>query len=129
MPSPTRRFLLTSALVALSGAAAAQPYGGPPPGGPPPGGPPPGGPPPYGRPPYGGPPRGYEPIPDLRVERVPPPPGPQYIWRPGHWVWNGRGYVWVSGAYLRRQPYWHEWVPGGWVMRHGTWVWVAPHWR
>lgn len=118
MRCPTRRHLLTSVLVALSGAAAAQPYGGPPPGGPPLGGPPP-----------GGPPRGYEPIPELRPEQVPPPPRGPYIWRPGHWVWNGRGYVWVAGTYVRRDPHWHDWAPGAWVLRRGVWVWVPPHWR
>jgi hypothetical protein len=72
---------------------------------------------------------GYPPIPPPRPEPVPPPPGATYIWRPGHWVWNGATYVWAPGRYVVRQPHWHEYVPGGWVMRHGQWVWVEPHWR
>jgi hypothetical protein len=103
MRAPTRRLLLTSALTALAGAAVAQPYGGPP--------------------------RAYAPVPELRVEPMPPPPGSRYIWRPGHWVWTGSAYVWAPGVYLRREPYWHEWVHGGWVLRRGVWVWVPPHWR
>lgn len=36
------------------------------------------------------------------VETVPPPPGVYYVWRPGHWVWNGFRYVWRRGHYVAR---------------------------
>ena len=29
------------------------------------------------------------------------PPG-AYVWRPGHWRWNGFRYVWVRGHYVVR---------------------------
>jgi hypothetical protein len=75
------------------------------------------------------PPLPYPPVPALRAEPVPPPPGASYIWRPGYWHWNGSGYVWVGGRYVIRQPAWHEWIPAGWAWRGGAWAWVPGHWR
>lgn len=71
----------------------------------------------------------YAPIPPLQQEVVPPPPGTRYVWRPGHWHWNGVQYVWVRGQYVIRQVGWGEWVPGHWAMRPGGYVWVPAHWR
>ena len=31
----------------------------------------------------------YPPPPPLYQEVVPAPPGPRWIWQPGHWQWNG----------------------------------------
>jgi hypothetical protein len=63
------------------------------------------------------------------VERRPPPPGPGYAWRAGHWQWNGNRYVWVRG-YYGRPPYAHaSWIPGHWVHRpDGRWVFREGHW-
>jgi hypothetical protein len=98
MPVPTRRLLLTSLFVALSGAAAAQPS--------------------------------YPPIPPpKRIEPAMPPTRGNYVWQPGHWSWTGYRYVWVGGAYVKRQPGWNTWVPGRWVLRGDHWVWIRPHWR
>ena len=36
------------------------------------------------------------------VEPVPPPPAAFYVWRPGHWRWNGFRYVWIRGHYVPR---------------------------
>jgi len=72
---------------------------------------------------------GYPPMPPPRMEPMPPPPGGAYIWRPGHWAWNGRQYVWISGRYVPRQSSYHQWVEGRWVMRGGRWEWIPPHWR
>ena len=46
------------------------------------------------------PPTGPTPAP--LVERVPPPPPGYYVWRPGHWRWNGRRYIWAPGHYVPR---------------------------
>ncbi len=35
----------------------------------------------------------YPPIPPLRYEAIPPAPGPGYVWRPGYWHWDNRGYI------------------------------------
>ncbi len=70
----------------------------------------------------------YTPIPPLREEVVPPPPGARYMWAPGHWRWDGVQYVWVGGEYVLRHRGWHHWVQGAWVLRRGAWVWVPGHW-
>jgi hypothetical protein len=100
MPIPRRGLagLLTGlAATAIPGLAAAQPY----------------------RP---GPP------PPLRLEPPPGrPPGPRRVWEPGHWVWTGRGYDWVSGHWVRaRRGTWHH---GDWEDRRRGPVWVPGGWR
>ena len=72
-------------------------------------------------------PRPYAEIPPLREEFVPPPPGPNMYWQPGHWFWNGRAYVWNRGFYVRHTRQ-RRWIHGEWVMRRGAWVWVPAHW-
>ena len=42
------------------------------------------------------------PVPAPIVEAVPPPPAAAYVWRPGHWRWNGFRYVWIRGHYVIR---------------------------
>jgi hypothetical protein len=90
------------ATIAFTGTAAAQPY-----------------------PPY---PHGWYAPPPPRHEFIPVAPGGAYIWRPGHWVWSGHGYDWVSGAYLIRQPAWHHWIDGHWAPVYGRWTWIPGHW-
>ncbi|WP_297372424.1 hypothetical protein [Acidocella sp.] len=63
--------------------------------------------------------------PPLRPEYVPPSPSVAYIWRPGHWAWNGARYHWVRGHYVRRHPGWHVWVQGHWSPAG---IWVPAHW-
>lgn len=48
------------------------------------------------------PPRPAGPPPAAVVENVPPPPPGYYVWRPGHWRWNGYRYVWARGHYVVR---------------------------
>lgn len=45
---------------------------------------------------------GPPPPPAPIVEAVPPPPAAFYVWRPGHWRWNGFRYVWIRGHYVAR---------------------------
>jgi hypothetical protein len=69
--------------------------------------------------------------------QVPPPPPraepapvlrPGQVWVPGHWRWDGRQHVWVSGQYsARRSGYIYSparWVQvgGRWEYRQGNWV-------
>ena len=71
------------------------------------------------------------PPPPPRYEVVPPPARPAEIvqWRPGHWHWDGRAYVWVPGEYIERPRPAAIWVPGHWDERGGRWVWVEGRWR
>ncbi len=76
------------------------------------------------------PPPAYAPIPPPRYERMPPPPpGARVVWEPGHWHWNGRGYVWYGGHYVNVRPQYHHYEPGRWVDRGGRWVWMPAHWE
>ena len=67
--------------------------------------------------------------PPVRVETAPPPPSRYHVWDPGHWRWDGRGYVWVPGHYIHNPHHYANWIPGHWVERHGGWYWVEGHWR
>ncbi len=102
MRSPWLSIILILNLTGISAAEIAQAQGGPPP---------------------------YQAIPPLRAESAPPPAQDGYIWRPGHWMWNGAQYRWIRGAYVVRRPHMHQWVHGTWAMQGNTWIWVAPHWQ
>ena len=67
-----------------------------------------------------------EPPPPLREEKKPEPPGPNYVWKPGHWspvkgewTWIPGEYavpptsisVWIDGTY---DPKAQRWSPGYW---------------
>jgi WXXGXW repeat (2 copies) len=69
--------------------------------------------------------------PPPRVEVVPPPPRPVETveWRPGHWHWDGRAYVWIPGGYVERPHRAARWEPGHWVERPRGWVWLPGGWR
>jgi hypothetical protein len=62
------------------------------------------------------------------VERVPVAPGPGYVWRGGHWRWNGRRYVWAPGFYARRPYARAAWIRGHWVQTGHGWVYREGHW-
>lgn len=67
-----------------------------------------------------------------RYEVIPPPPRHRRdiaVWSPGHWHWNGRGWVWISGRYVDRPRREAIWVPGHWEARGPQWVWIQPHWQ
>ncbi len=57
-----------------------------------------------------------------------PDPGPNWVWRPGHWSWQG-GWVWIRGHWVNPPHPAAEWVPGHWVNRPHGWVWIPGHWR
>jgi hypothetical protein len=67
-----------------------------------------------------------------RVEVIPVAPGPAdvWVWRPGHWRWNGADYVWQRGHYARRIRAGADWIPGHWdATPSGHYVWVGGHWQ
>jgi hypothetical protein len=90
-------------------------------------------PPPPPPPGYAPPPPGVvivpSPPPALRVEVAPPPPPGVFVWRPGFWRWDGRGYRWIAGHYVHPPHGRHEWVAGHWDPRPGGHVWVEGFWR
>lgn len=75
------------------------------------------------------PPSPYPTPPPMYREAVPRQPSRHVIWQPGHWQWNGVGYVWVRGQYVKVRPQQHRWVQGHWRQSRGGWQWVEPHWE
>lgn len=75
--------------------------------------------------------RAPRPPPPIRVEAIPAPNRPveQVVWRPGHWHWNGREYVWIPGVYIERPRHEAVWVEGHWDAFGAEWVWRPGHWR
>lgn len=63
------------------------------------------------------------------VERYGAPPHAGWVWHGGYYRWNGRGYVWVPGYWVRPPRPRAVWVPGHWVQRPRGWVYVQGHWR
>jgi hypothetical protein len=70
----------------------------------------------------------FEEPPAVRVEAIPRPPGPTYVWAPGYWARRGNAWVWVEGTHVVRPRAGVVWVPGQWARRPGGWVWVPGHW-
>jgi WXXGXW repeat (2 copies) len=55
-------------------------------------------------------------------------PGPEYLWQPGYWAWQGR-WVWMSGHWAHRPHARAVWVQGHWVHRGHGYVWIGGAWR
>jgi len=69
-----------------------------------------------------------EPPPQARVEVI-PARQPGYYWVPGHYIHNGRQYVWVSGRYERPPREGVQWEAGRWDRRGNGYVWIEGRWR
>jgi len=59
---------------------------------------------------------------------LPPLSAEEQIWRPGHWNWDGNGYVWIPGQYEPRGNHSTMWQPGFWDRDQRGWFWRPPHW-
>ena len=70
-----------------------------------------------------------QPPPPRKLEIVPLPPGPDYAWVPGQWMYSEGKWIWNEGAYKLRPYVGAVWMGGYWA-RHGRgWTWVRGHWR
>jgi hypothetical protein len=63
------------------------------------------------------------------VERLPPRPGPAYVWTPGYYRWQGERHVWVGGVWVVPPRAHARWVPAHWVKAPGGWRFIEGHWR
>jgi len=72
----------------------------------------------------------YPPVPPLKPEVMGKPPvtTTPLIWQPGHWDWNGGGYVWMPGAFVPSAGHGNMWMPGYWENGEGGWTWQPAHW-
>jgi hypothetical protein len=58
----------------------------------------------------------------------PAPPGPDYVWVTGDWVWAGKKYEWHEGRYEKRRIG-QRWFEGHWTPSRGGWAWIPGRWR
>jgi hypothetical protein len=72
----------------------------------------------------------YPPVPNPLAETIPKPPvtAEPLMWQPGHWDWNGSGYVWAPGQYVPAAGHGSLWMNGWWSRAQSGWTWQAPHW-
>ncbi|HJS86584.1 MAG TPA: hypothetical protein VJ779_14090 [Acetobacteraceae bacterium] len=70
------------------------------------------------------------PVPPPRPDPMPKPPvtATLLIWQPGHWDWNGAGYVWQPGEYVPREGHSGLYMPGYWAQTPSGWQWQPAHW-
>jgi hypothetical protein len=76
-------------------------------------------------------PKAPPPVPPPQAEVIPKPPvtATPLVWQPGHWNWNGSGYVWEPGQYVPRDGHSDMYMPGYWAESpQGGWHWVPAHW-
>jgi hypothetical protein len=66
--------------------------------------------------------------PVLPVYAQPICPGPNYIWTPGYWAWNGYDYYWVPGTWVIAPGVGLLWTPGYWGWGTGGYFWHAGYW-
>jgi len=69
------------------------------------------------------------PPPPVRVGVIGVAPHPGYVWIGGYQSWNGNGYVWVAGRWVRPPRAGVIWVSPRWVRSGGGWVFHKGYWR
>jgi hypothetical protein len=62
-----------------------------------------------------------------KVEVMPAPPQPDYVWIGGYWNWVGGRHTWVSGHWTTPRPG-HHWVAYEWVRQGDGWRLRPGHW-
>jgi len=67
--------------------------------------------------------------PEPPVYARPLPPGPNYLWIEGEWVWSSGAYVYRRGYWAPPRSHYHHYIPGHWQQRSHGWVWISGHWR
>ena len=68
--------------------------------------------------------------PPLPVYEQAPIPGPDYLWAPGYWAWDGDfgDYYWVPGTWVQAPTPGYLWTPGYWGWNDGAFAWNAGYW-
>ena len=64
----------------------------------------------------------------LRLIPKPPMTAEPLMWQPGHWDWNGSGYVWAKGQYVPPPAMAACGCPDGGRAPQSGWSWMPPHW-
>src|SRR5215471_18092219 len=63
------------------------------------------------------------------IERPVPPPGPNFVWTPGYYRWDGADYNWQRGRWVRPPRHGERWVPSRWDHNRNGWYFVDGRWR
>ena len=73
------------------------------------------------------------------MANVPPPvnsdeihavPDPRtQVWRPGHWSYENRQFLWVPGEMMQRPSATAVWSPDQWQRRMYGWVFIPGYWQ
>ncbi len=61
-------------------------------------------------------------------EAPPSAPAAEMYWVPGHWVWQGNGYVWRAGHWVSPRPD-QVFVRAYWTNENGYWVYHPGRWE
>src|SRR5260370_42645723 len=67
--------------------------------------------------------------PPMRYETFVVSPGPDYVWVPGYYRYDGGGYLWVGGRWDRPPRGRGRWTPAHWERDRRGWYFVEGHWR
>ena len=59
---------------------------------------------------------------------IPPPPAYGYVWRGGFYDWNGYGYGWVPGTWIRPPYAGAVWVGPRWAYSPRGARWTRGYW-
>lgn len=70
-----------------------------------------------------------EPPPIPCFETPPTPPGMDYCWISGHWMWDHNRWIWKNGGWERRPFSGAIWEPGCWRLRADGYVWTEGRWK
>jgi hypothetical protein len=70
------------------------------------------------------------PAPKPEERPLPPVANYEQTWQPGHWDWNGTGYTWRDGVWIKREGHSSEWMDGYWNRDKspGPCNWFPAHW-
>lgn len=75
----------------------------------------------------------HAPKPPPAAPPVEPPPAPRpaavAVWTPGQWQWDGRGYVWIPGAWRIPPSTQHTWQPATWSITTRGAIFVPGGWH
>jgi hypothetical protein len=63
------------------------------------------------------------------VEAVVVSPGPEFVWVPGYYRWDGGAYLWMAGRWERPPHGQRRWVPGSWDHSKRGWRYREGRWR
>ena len=66
--------------------------------------------------------------PPSRAEQRPPQPDARAVWTEGHWLWDGRAFVWVTGGWQMPPRAGATWRAADWRRRGAIYLFVPGAW-